>query len=359
MTTARDRVLTTFRRRTPDRVPRALEYGSFCPPLRNVFREKTGASDPAEHFQYEIREVAFRPTKRRQGLERYIPRDLPKGASIDWEWGNVVQPGQYAHITQVVHYALSDLQQPSDVEAFPMPDLLAGYRWVHLKEEVAAYHARDLAVCGALSQTIFEVAWGVRGLEDLLVDMLTNPGLAAALMDRIVAMRCQQAGILAEADVDVLRLGDDVATERGMMISPAVWREWLKPRLQQVIRAARAVKPDVLIAYHSDGDCSAVIPELIEIGVDVLNPLQPECLNRSEIKRQYGGDLAFWGGIGVQTTMPFGTPAEVMRDVKECIETVGKNGGLLICPSHFLQPEVPWENVMAFFEAVGRYGAYA
>lgn len=135
-----------------------------------------------------------------------------------------------------------------------------------------------------------------------------------------------------------------------------MWRKWLKPRLARVIEQARRVKPDILIFYHSDGDCTAIIPELIEIGVDILNPVQPECMNPAELKKEYGDRLAFWGTIGTQTTMPFGTPDEVKAVVKERIETVGKGGGLLLAPTHILEPEVPWENVLAFFEAVEEYG---
>jgi uroporphyrinogen decarboxylase len=162
----------------------------------------------------------------------------------------------------------------------------------------------------------------------------------------------------ARADVDVIEMGDDVSMQRGMLLSPAAWRQWLKPRLARVIQSAKAVKPDVLVKYHSDGNPSAIIPELIEIGVDVLNPVQPECIDPAEAKRLYGDRLAFWGTMGIQTTMPFGTPEQVAEVVKERIETVGEGGGLLIAPTHVLQPDVPWENIVAFFEAVERYGAY-
>ena len=211
---------------------------------------------------------------------------------------------------------------------------------------------------GAMSMTLFEVAWGVRGYESFLTDLIDQKDMAAALLDRITDMRRQMARIFARAGVDVLRLGDDVGTERGMMIGRATWAEWLKPRLASVIRAARDINPDILVFYHSDGDCREVIPELIEIGIDILNPVQPECMDPAEIKRLYGDRLAFWGTIGTQTTMPFGTPDDVRREVLTRIETVGRGGGLLLGPSHLLQDDVPWDNVLAFFDAVDRYGRY-
>ena len=137
-----------------------------------------------------------------------------------------------------------------------------------------------------------------------------------------------------------------------------MWRRWLRPRLTQVIAAARSVRRDILVLYHSDGNLSAIIPELVEIGVDILNPIQPECMDPAALKSQYGGRLSFWGTIGTQTTMPFGTPQQVKEEVRCRIETVGQGGGLLLGPTHTLQPDVPLANIVAFFEAVGEYGSY-
>ncbi|GAH20261.1 unnamed protein product, partial [marine sediment metagenome] len=109
---------------------------------------------------------------------------------------------------------------------------------------------------------------------------------------------------------------------------------------------------------HSDGNIEEIIPELIEIGVDVLNPVQPEAMDPVKLKKTYGNDLSFWGTMGGQTTIPFGTPEQVKQEVRERVETVGRGGGLLIAPGHMLQPEVPWENIVAFFEAVEEYGKY-
>jgi uroporphyrinogen decarboxylase len=176
--------------------------------------------------------------------------------------------------------------------------------------------------------------------------------MAETLLERITKLRIFQAQTYAQVGVDILALGDDIAMQRGMIMSPRMWRKWFKPRLIRVIDAARAVNPDILVWYHTDGDCRVVIPELIEAGVDILNPVQPECLDPAEIKSLYGDRLAFSGTIGTQTTMPFGTPKEVKAVIKERIATVGRGGGLLLAPTHVLEPDVPWENVLAFIEAV-------
>jgi uroporphyrinogen decarboxylase len=248
------------------------------------------------------------------------------------------------------------------VVTYPFPDVTAEYRYSDMAGEVAEWHQRGYAVQAEIphySGTLFECAWLLRGLENLLADFLVNPDLAAALLDHLTASGIESATRLAGAGIDVLLTGDDVGTQRGMMMSPQLWRKWLKPRLAEIIAAAKKVKPDLLVFYHSDGNIAPIIPELIEIGVDILNPVQPECMDPAQLEREYGNHLAFWGTIGTQTTMPFGAPEEVKATVKERIETVGQGGGLLLAPTHVIEPDVPWENVVAFFEAVEEYGQYA
>ena len=123
-----------------------------------------------------------------------------------------------------------------------------------------------------------------------------------------------------------------------------------------ICAAAREVNPEILILYHGDGNLSSIVPDLIETGVDILNPVQPECIDPVRMKNEYGDRLSFWGTIGTQSTMPFGTPAEIEAAVKEMIETVGQGGGLLLAPTHVIEPDVPWENIIAFVEAARKYG---
>jgi uroporphyrinogen decarboxylase len=256
-------------------------------------------------------------------------------------------------------HPLASMTRAAQIADYPLPDVSAPGCWSHLAGEVTALHRRQRASMGELACTVFEQSWYLRGLENLLTDMVMRPEMAEVLLDRMTQLRCVQARTLAQAGVDILRLGDDVSTQRGMLMSVSMWRQWLKARLAAVISAARAVKPDILVFYHSDGDCRAIVPELIEIGVDILNPVQPECMDPAEMKRLYGDRLAFWGTMGTQTTFPFGTPDEVRRVVRERIRTVGAGGGLLLAPTHILEPDVPWENIVAFFEAIDEQGVHA
>jgi uroporphyrinogen decarboxylase len=349
----RERLLTAMRRETPDRVPFLL---SFTPPMMQVFWEKTEAQNPAEYWDFETRPVWFNSPKPKPDYNRYYPEGLPAGTMVD-DWGVANVPGSLYHFTKMVH-PLRQAETVEEVVDYPLPDYARAECWQHLAGDVAGYHERDLAALGALEMTVFEASWYIRGMEDLFNDMIFQPGLAETLLDRITELRVFQAQAYAGADVDILDLGDDIATQRGMLMSPKMWRQWLKPRLARVIEAAKAIKPGVLVWYHTDGDCRDVIPELIEVGVDILNPVQPECMDPAEIKAQYGHQLAFAGTIGTQSTMPHGTPGEVRAVVKERIATVGEGGGLLLAPTHVLEPDVPWENVIALVEAVEEYGEY-
>jgi len=134
-------------------------------------------------------------------------------------------------------------------------------------------------------------------------------------------------------------------------MSPKMWREFIKPYHAEVYKAVKAINPDIKIWYHSDGNPIEVVEDLIEIGVDILNPLQPECVDIYEMKRRYGDVLVFDGLIGTQSTMPFGTPQDVKDAVRRVKDDFGQNGGLIISPTHVLEPEVPVDNIVAFVEA--------
>ena len=356
--TPRQRVIAALNREEPDRVPFELFLG-LSPSLLDTFVARTGHLDPAEYWQAPVRSVAHRPApdfSLWRTYAHYYPEPLPAGTTIS-TFGVAHTHGSAEHFVR----KLCPLRSATRVEEavdYPLPDPADRARYAHLGPATRALQARGLAVQGELYVTIFETAWAIRGFEEMLADLVLRPDFAGALFDRLTALRVVQARQLAGAGVDVLRLGDDVAGQMGMLISPELWRTWFKPRLAHIIDAARAVKPDIHIFYHSDGDCRAIVPELIEIGVTVLNPVQPECMDPATLKREYGDRLAFWGTVGTQSTMPHATPEEVRTVVRERVETVGKGGGLLISPTHTLEPDVPWENLVTFVEAVEEFGRY-
>lgn len=190
---------------------------------------------------------------------------------------------------------------------------------------------------------------------ELMADMMEDEEMAEALLDRVTDNAVLRAQAYARAGVDVIYVGDDVGMQRTIMMSEALYCRYLKPRLKRVIDAARAIKPDVLIFYHSCGYVLPLIEHLIDVGVDVLNPVQPECMDFREVYERFGDRLSFHGTIGTQTTMPFGTPAQVRETVRRHLDIAGPRGGLLVEPTHLLEPEVPVENVVAYIEACKAY----
>jgi len=345
----RERVLTTLRRGRPDRVPKDLD---FTEPKYEEFTQRTGSQRPEEYFRLEPRGVGIAPTKQKHDFSDYFA-DVERLDDVD-EWGVGYISAHFHHFWRHVH-PLRNVTTPREVAAYPWPDVLAPYRWEKVPETVARWHDQGYPVCAGPPSQLYEQAWYLRGQEQFLLDFYDNPDVATAILDTINHVLIEGSRRLAAAGVDVLRLGDDVGWQRAMIMSPDCWRKWLKPRLADVISVARRIKPDILIFFHTDGNVEPIIPDLIDVGLDILNPVQPECMDPVEIKRKYGDQLAFWGTIGTQTTMPFGTPEEVRRVVKERIDMVGPEG-LLLAPTHVLEPEVPWENVVAFVEAVEEYG---
>jgi uroporphyrinogen decarboxylase len=350
MMTPRECVLAALRREEPDRVP---VNASFSPAIKDRFRQETGSENPAEYFGMEMRGLGRGPTRRATDFSAYHSEIAPGRSRID-EWGVGWIRGSVHHFEDMSH-PMASFTKLDQFERYPYPDVDAPYRYEKAAGVVRDRRARGVASVGT-SGHIFECAWKLRGLESTLMDMMAAEDLAASYFDRVTALVEASGRQLVRAGVDVMHTGDDVATQRGMMMSPELWRKWIKPRFARVIAAAKEENPEVLISYHCDGDCRAILPELVEIGVEVLNPVQPECMDPAEVKRDYGERLAFWGTVGTQTTLPFGTADEVRRVVKKRIETVGAGGGLLLAPTHLVEPDVPWENVLAFFEAARRFG---
>ncbi len=348
----RERVLTAMRRQVPDRVPKEW---SFTPAVQEEFVRRTGRSNAAEFFGFERRGVGLKGVPQLPDFSPWFPDGSPEGTTFN-EYGSGHTPAGFYHFTGRI-YPLERARSVRELDEFPWPDYTPEWRHEHLEQHVADLHDGEWLASGGVGH-IWETAWQMTRMEKLMQDMALNPPFAGYIFDRIAEDRAFAARRFAEAGADVFHCGDDIGMQDRLMMSPAMWREWLKPRWRRVIKAAKDVNPDILAFYHSDGDVREVIEDLIEIGFDILNPVQPECMDPAELKRRYGDRLAFWGCVGTQTTMPFGTPDDVRQVVRDLMATVGEGGGLLIAPTHVLEPDVPWENIMALFEAVEEYGVY-
>ncbi|MEI6396040.1 MAG: uroporphyrinogen decarboxylase family protein [Verrucomicrobiota bacterium] len=352
--TSRDRVLTALAHQATDRVPRLLyeEAIGYTPSIERLLRERCAPQTPRDYFDMDINSVTFNPTALpRDRFAEWLGKDaaaaLASGAVDEWGvWWKAGGFHHFAHIESPLH----GTQDSKRIYEYPWPDLDQAYRFDQLRQRVEAIHAQGRAVA-AYAGSVLEQAWYIRGLEDLMMDMLTAPEIANFLFERTAAFQQHAAEQFARADVDIIITGDDVAGQHGLLISRATWLKFLQPHLVATVRAVKRANPASYVFYHTDGNVASLIPDLIETGIDILNPIQPECMDPAAIKRLYGDRLSFWGTVSVQQTMPFGTPDEVRAEVRARIRDVGRGGGLILAPAHVLGPETPWENIQAFFEA--------
>ncbi|MEW5785138.1 MAG: uroporphyrinogen decarboxylase family protein [Bacillota bacterium] len=249
------------------------------------------------------------------------------------------------------------LQDETMLDSYRIPDPYIDSRY-ETSNEIIAQYGKDFWIVGAIPCSIFEAAWGLRGLDTLLMDMVCNKDFAHALMDKVMEFPLAAGQKLIDLGADMLWTGDDVAMQTGMLMSPEMWREFLKPRYAAMFREFKRANPKIKLAYHCDGNCESILDEMHEIGLDVINPVQPACMNPAEIKKKYGKKLALWGTMDIQRTLPFGTPGEVRAAVNKLIATCAAGGGFILAPAHNIQSDTSVENIMEFYKAARDYGGY-
>ncbi len=352
--TSRERVLTALAHRTTDRVPRLLyeEAIGYTPSIERLLTERCAPKTPRAYFDMDITSVSFNSTTLpRERFADWLGDESPAALAsgeVD-EWGVWWRAGDFHHFAHI-ESPLRHVETAAALERYPWPDLDQAYRFAGVGEQVRALQTQGLAVA-AYAGSVFEQSWYLRGMENLMTDLAANPQVAHHLFERTAAFQQHAARQFAHAGVDILITGDDIAGQTGPLISLEMWRRFLKPLLATTVRAVKETNPATKVFYHSDGNVEKFIPDLIEIGIEILNPIQPEAMDPAAIKRQYGDRLSFWGTVSVQRTMPLGTPHDVRTEVRARIRDVGCGGGLILAPAHVLGPETPWENIVAFFEA--------
>jgi uroporphyrinogen decarboxylase len=233
--------------------------------------------------------------------------------------------------------SLADYDFP-DPEKIMQLDAVPGYIERH----------KDKFIMGALGFSLYERAWILRGIEPLLVDLLANPGFIEELFERITEFNLVITKRLCRFPVDAFHFGDDWGQQRGLIIDPDLWRRHFKRHLKRMYEAVRDA--GLPVSIHSCGDITAIIPDLIEIGVNMISPLQAEAMDFAYLKREYGRDLSFWGGISTQKTLPKGSPSEVREEIRNKISILGRGGGYILAPSHELQGDIPLENMLTFID---------
>ncbi|MBK9389295.1 MAG: hypothetical protein IPN68_03550 [Bacteroidetes bacterium] len=351
MTTLRDDLVTALRRSGPTKVH--VDY-VFCPSQIENFRKLFGHDDYETYFGLSHRKIEIPVKKNYTDGQKHFPREILPDSTVFDEYGIGHSKGSELafHMTRM-HHPLKGASV-EEILKYPYPEVDLS-RMPEFQNKIENIHSAGLAAFGFMQMTVFEASWYLRSMEDLMTDMLTESIEGTLLLDKITEFACAKAKEYALAGTDILSLGDDIGTQNSLMIDEPTWEKWLQPRLKKVIDTAREINPDILIFYHSCGFITPFIEKLIETGIDILNPIQPECMDFNEIYDRFGDRLSFWGTLGTQQLLPYGTKEEVRRIALSRLEKCGRRGGIVIGPTHMVEPEVPWENLIAITEAATEY----
>jgi uroporphyrinogen decarboxylase len=353
---SRERVALALSHREPDRVP--IDYWATNE-VNARLREHLGLStqeELLEHFDVDFRYI--------EG-PRYIGPALathPDGA-VDDIWGVPRVPvevgtselkGSYREVIDPPMKNMS-LAEIEDYAKWPDPDW---FDYDCVRAQAARIRAAGKAVvfigdrmnrCSQLKPAMY-----LRGVDQILLDMAMNPEIAAYLFERIAKFYLEYARRAFEAvgnDLDIFFMGDDFGTQRGLFVSPQMWRTFLRPNFDALIKLGH--RYGYKVAHHTCGSVMPIIPDAIECGLDILNPLQPDVtgMDRRELKERFGERLTFHGSISIQHTLPYGTPEEIRAEVRERFETLAPGGGFVLCTAHNIQVDTPVENVLTLFDA--------
>ncbi len=355
---SKERVIAAITHQRPDRVPLNGDFQQdYWPNLENHFGTKD-AVEIRDKLGLDIRYSPLEPSA--SFAERAVPAPqqifgigmgrenlgiLRDNGWLEDEYGVCRVPddgGIYWHY-RYHPLAEAELEEVKKYQ-FPDPSLIERYR--SIRSDVALWGDSHFTVVELWN--IFKSSWELRGFEQYMMDMALEPKLVETLADKILEHRIEQSKQLVRCGIDMIVIMGDIAQQDGMMLSPAMWRNSFKPRLKTWIEEVRR-EGDVFFMFHSDGDMEAVFGDLVEIGIDVFDPIQPECMDVLEIERRFGSQVCLHGTISLQKTLPFGTPEDVAAEVRQRISCSGQDGGLILAPANIVQNDVSLENILALY----------
>lgn len=329
----RERVLTALNHRQPDKVPYDIRFTQKAhAKMAQYYGDPEFDSKLGNCFTW------FRPYPRNVRYRLVGPDIWQDEFGVRWN----------RTIDKDIGVPCNQLVTPQNINEFQWPDPNDPTRYDFIKEAVKK--AGDGATLVSLGFALFERAWTLAGMENLLIYMLTDKHFVNLLLDKILEYNL---GIIEHAcslDIDIIRLGDDWGHQRGLIMGIDLWREFIKPRIKEMYQLAKSKGKYVMI--HCCGKVDDLFPDLIECGLDIFNPFQPEVMDVFQMKRLYGERLCFYGGISTQRTLPYGTVAEVKDEVKRLIEVVGENGGYIASPAHDIPADAKAENIAAMIEVL-------
>jgi uroporphyrinogen decarboxylase len=381
--TSRQRVLTALNREVPDRVP--IDLGGFQTGIHRKaytdlldhlgIEDDVTIMDPVQQlarpceevlkrFHVDVRYVfAHGPESYKGGIERNtrdgrLWHDLADECGVVWS-----MPDDQPFYMDISHHPLADATI-DDLADYPFPKGDDPTRFTGLRDLALRLREQSpYAISTGIGGVVYETCWYMRGLERWYMDTVENPAFCEALLDRTLHFWIGYYNEFMKAVgdlVDVVMIGDDIGGQTGPLFSPAFYRAIVKPRQKRLVQHIKSLT-DAKIWYHTCGSVVSLIPDLIDNGIDILNPVQISAANMDprELKRRYGDRLTFWGGgIDTQHVLSFASPAQVREHVRANMEALKPGGGYVFNSVHNIQAGVPAENIVAMFDAAYEYGFY-
>ncbi len=355
----RERILTTMHHEAPDRTPtdawfhrevtkKLLDYyqtDDFGVVLQELGIEGWSSLGPWIEFPEFEKKATARPGNASWG--KGIWKD---DRTYEDAWGVVYRLGEGDWYEERVSGPLESAESVADIVAYDFPAVDQVREPEDYAENVQQRKKEGLFVSAGIPNP-YKTAWQLRGMDNVLADYLINRDMIDALYDRLYGLYTEMCVRMARAGIDMITVTGDIAMQDRIIMGPDAWRQADKPRLAELITACRRIKPDVFFYIHSDGDVTDLMDDLVEIGFNVINPIQPECMDPFEVKTRWGKSITMHGGVSIQRTLPFGSPEDVRKEVETLIEGCGYDGGLVVFPSNVIQPDTPIENIIACFHA--------
>lgn len=352
--TPRERVLRAFGKipGLPDRVP--LQF-DLCRSLIDHFAAKFGippdyAPSYYEDLTYRISANAIRTQLGSDCIvvggtvaAGFVASDNGDGTTNN-EFGMAMKPTSL--YVDVVRCPLAFVESEEEIASYAFPDPYAPGRFTAADHDISRFGQTHFVI-GDVELSLFELAWHLTGMEIYLMALATEEPWVEALNERVEVWTTGLALSLVSRGVDAIWLGEDLGTQKSMIISPDMWRERFKPRYARLIRRLKAANPDLLVIFHSDGAVAPLIDDFIELGVDVYNPVQPNVpgSDPEELMRKYGGRIYFFGGLDQQDLMPAGDASAISAEMRRRANIMGSQGGYLMAPAHVIQADVSPETV--------------
>ena len=356
---SKERVLTAVAHSQPDRIP--VDYWAV-PELTETLVKNFGLMNRdqlLEKLKIDIRYV--KPDYISPDFEEQpdgsLHRGLSDGTFIDI-WGvkrKRINWGKGSYL-EMISSPLGEANSVREIENHSWPDVEA-FNYESILKQCLNYKDFAIICTGDRLTTrasIFKLAMYLRGMDRFFMDLALNPGLVETLVAKLLEFHLEHNRRIFEAaakHMDIFMLGDDFGSENGLLISLAMFRKFFKPALGDLINLAK--KFDLKTMLHTCGGIRELIPDLIEIGLDILNPIQTRAkgMDPKKLKKEFGKDICFHGSVDVQKTLPFGVPDEIKRTVDSYVKTLGEGGGFILAPSHNLQMDIPIDNILAMYEA--------